>query len=136
MWFVVRVLVVFFCVSGGRRHTRCVLVTGVQTCALPIYVASAIVVAHGIETDGFAYRIQPPYAAIWFLRCRDLGEAAAQGIKETALRQQPLPRAQRLQIGRASCRERVCRYVELLVVAVSFKKQQKHRKHKQYSSYK
>src|SRR3546814_3334480 len=28
--------VVFF-VSSRRRHTRCALVTGVQTCALPIY---------------------------------------------------------------------------------------------------
>src|SRR3546814_18638581 len=27
----------FFC-SSRRRHTRCALVTGVQTCALPIYV--------------------------------------------------------------------------------------------------
>src|SRR3546814_10002656 len=26
----------FFC-SSRRRHTRCALVTGVQTCALPIY---------------------------------------------------------------------------------------------------
>src|SRR3546814_2409870 len=26
----------FFFVSSGRRHTRCALVTGVQTCALPI----------------------------------------------------------------------------------------------------
>src|SRR3546814_5224748 len=25
-----------FCVSSRRRHTRCALVTGVQTCALPI----------------------------------------------------------------------------------------------------
>src|SRR3546814_2792144 len=30
------VLVFFF--SSRRRHTRCALVTGVQTCALPIYV--------------------------------------------------------------------------------------------------
>src|SRR3546814_7455840 len=29
-------LVVFF-FSGRRRHTRCALVTGVQTCALPIF---------------------------------------------------------------------------------------------------
>src|SRR3546814_5354688 len=29
-----------FCVSSRRRHTRCALVTGVQTCALPISVAS------------------------------------------------------------------------------------------------
>src|SRR3546814_1722267 len=27
---------VFFFVSSSRRHTRCALVTGVQTCALPI----------------------------------------------------------------------------------------------------
>src|SRR3546814_8144984 len=27
---------VFYCFSSRRRHTRCALVTGVQTCALPI----------------------------------------------------------------------------------------------------
>src|SRR3546814_2637903 len=32
VWFV---LVIFF-FSSRRRHTRCALVTGVQTCALPI----------------------------------------------------------------------------------------------------
>src|SRR3546814_10257945 len=26
-----------FCFSSRRRHTRCALVTGVQTCALPIF---------------------------------------------------------------------------------------------------
>src|SRR3546814_4268740 len=29
--------IVFFFFSSRRRHTRCALVTGVQTCALPIY---------------------------------------------------------------------------------------------------
>src|SRR3546814_9544047 len=28
----------FFFFSSRRRHTRCALVTGVQTCALPIYI--------------------------------------------------------------------------------------------------
>src|SRR3546814_6070204 len=28
-----------FCFSSRRRHTRCALVTGVQTCALPIYLS-------------------------------------------------------------------------------------------------
>src|SRR3546814_459192 len=28
------------CFSSRRRHTRCALVTGVQTCALPIYIAT------------------------------------------------------------------------------------------------
>src|SRR3546814_9167991 len=31
----------FFCFSSRRRHTRCALVTGVQTCALPIYEQAA-----------------------------------------------------------------------------------------------
>src|SRR3546814_4589780 len=34
----------FFFFSSRRRHTRCALVTGVQTCALPI---CAVVVLHG-----------------------------------------------------------------------------------------
>src|SRR3546814_12198268 len=37
-------MVVFFC-SSRRRHTRCALVTGVQTCALPIY---AIIVEQSV----------------------------------------------------------------------------------------
>src|SRR3546814_2112000 len=31
-------LIVFFFFSSRRRHTRCALVTGVQTCALPIFI--------------------------------------------------------------------------------------------------
>src|SRR3546814_11701268 len=31
------VVFLFFFFSSRRRHTRCALVTGVQTCALPIY---------------------------------------------------------------------------------------------------
>src|SRR3546814_5534983 len=30
------------CYSRGRRHTRCALVTGVQTCALPISAAEGV----------------------------------------------------------------------------------------------
>src|SRR3546814_3255849 len=33
---VCRVIIMYFFFSGRRRHTRCALVTGVQTCALPI----------------------------------------------------------------------------------------------------
>src|SRR3546814_7851376 len=35
----------FFFFSSRRRHTRCALVTGVQTCALPISFAKAILAA-------------------------------------------------------------------------------------------
>src|SRR3546814_4918469 len=31
------VVIFFFFFSSRRRHTRCALVTGVQTCALPIF---------------------------------------------------------------------------------------------------
>src|SRR3546814_3761501 len=34
--FMIIIDIVFFFVSNRRRHTRCALVTGVQTCALPI----------------------------------------------------------------------------------------------------
>src|SRR3546814_10682737 len=33
----------FFFFSSRRRHTRCALVTGVQTCALPIYTFGEII---------------------------------------------------------------------------------------------
>src|SRR3546814_9779693 len=35
-------LVLFFFFSSRRRHTRCALVTGVQTCALPILPATLL----------------------------------------------------------------------------------------------
>src|SRR3546814_4062200 len=35
---------VIFFVSSRRRHTRCALVTGVQTCALPILKATGITI--------------------------------------------------------------------------------------------
>src|SRR3546814_1887201 len=40
-------MVFFF--SRRRRHTRCALVTGVQTCALPILPAGPVAVALGIN---------------------------------------------------------------------------------------
>src|SRR3546814_4183828 len=40
-WSGVNDLILFF-FSSRRRHTRCALVTGVQTCALPIFPMMAI----------------------------------------------------------------------------------------------
>src|SRR3546814_7727395 len=37
MWVFLVYCCVFFFFSSRRRHTSCALVTGVQTCALPIY---------------------------------------------------------------------------------------------------
>src|SRR3546814_16234148 len=36
----------FFFFSSRRRHTRCALVTGVQTCALPIYGGTCVFPLH------------------------------------------------------------------------------------------
>src|SRR3546814_12351409 len=47
--------VVFF-FSSRRRHTRCALVTGVQTCALPI--ATAVLDVSGSLQPGLAVRVR------------------------------------------------------------------------------
>src|SRR3546814_7069819 len=39
-------LFVFFFFSSRRRHTRCALVTGVQTCALPIFLSLVLCLNH------------------------------------------------------------------------------------------
>src|SRR3546814_7860163 len=61
----------FFFFSSRRRHTRCALVTGVQTCALPI-CAAGFLIYMPVETDeggrhhvkGFVYS---PFRANDFL---------------------------------------------------------------------
>src|SRR3546814_15992004 len=45
-------MVSFFFFSSRRRHTRCALVTGVQTCALPISVTKA---GTGTDTEEGIY---------------------------------------------------------------------------------
>src|SRR3546814_11062698 len=46
---------IFFFFSSRRRHTRCALVTGVQTCALPIFPE---VLRCGTRYERFRARIQ------------------------------------------------------------------------------
>src|SRR3546814_10629793 len=53
-------IIVFFLFSSRRRHTRCALVTGVQTCALPI---SAIAL---IATPAVAQTNERHYASVHF----------------------------------------------------------------------
>src|SRR3546814_3234775 len=119
------VCVVFF--SSGRRHTRCALVTGVQTGALPIYflaalkamlVTSAVLPIEGrparmIRSDecmppsmrSMSFRpvvtpLRPPF---WKADCTDSIDCRIESLNETK------PPSE--QIGRASGRERVCQYV-------------------------
>src|SRR3546814_7674440 len=42
------VRLIFFFFSSRRRHTRCSLVTGVQTCALPIFIEDGLVTYPGL----------------------------------------------------------------------------------------
>src|SRR3546814_4623456 len=97
---------VFF-FSSRRRHTRCALVTGVQTCALPIYAAPEMTRAQPHEGD--------PVAVLWIHVRLDLEHEGG----DLALLRQDGPLDGRLrprrrgvfQIGSASCTERVCQYV-------------------------
>src|SRR3546814_6751822 len=60
------VCVFFF--SSRRRHTRCALVTGVQTCALPIYpVAQRVAVRYDQERPPSGDRSRQPDELEWFL---------------------------------------------------------------------
>src|SRR3546814_8627649 len=92
---------VIFC-SSRRRHTRCALVTGVQTCALPI---SALIAAHaGARAAMLVFMRRVPNA-------RGDGLSADAGLppQNTSLIAAGI--AVVLQIGRASCREKVCKSV-------------------------
>src|SRR3546814_6004743 len=95
----------FFFFSSRRRHTRCALVTGVQTCALPIYLAVIEQIAE-ITLD------QPE--ALNALSPADLAELSCVLVKardNPDVRVILLKGAGEREIGRASCRERVCQYV-------------------------
>src|SRR3546814_3909747 len=53
----------FFFFSSRRRHTRCALVTGVQTCALPILSASlGVDVIYRSDTTGVVGGNDPRFA--------------------------------------------------------------------------
>src|SRR3546814_9587420 len=90
------VIFLFFFFSSRRRHTRCALVTGVQTCALPICCGGGHVSFHVAPEvkDVTAYDLSQQMLDVV------AGEAAKRGLNNLATRQ----------IGRASCRERVCQY--------------------------
>src|SRR3546814_5345609 len=103
-------MVVYFFFSSRRRHTRCALVTGVQTCALPIL---------------WMLRLRTPVAKA--LPSLVVGNWKMWGPRSalpeidaiaTVARAHPevqvalcLPATLIDAIGRASCRERVCKYL-------------------------
>src|SRR3546814_3440910 len=95
-------VVCFF--SSRRRHTRCALVTGVQTCALPICCT--------VEAQDFT-RLAPEFAHLGAHVVAVSRDAPAKLCKfrdkyGLIVR---LASDEDGKIGRASCRERVCQYV-------------------------
>src|SRR3546814_10894512 len=107
----------FFFFSSRRRHTRCALVTGVQTCALPISLWSRS--PHGMAappgdrgmnrrllyaTVGAAALFAVSFVAVAWLK-------PAPRLLWNASASAPLGLYRIDEIGRASCRERVCQSV-------------------------
>src|SRR3546814_5808458 len=113
-----------FFFSSRRRHTRCALVTGVQTCALPIF--TALKNPDG-TVRGFAIVVRDitdQRAAESALRNREshlrsilstvpdamiVIDERGKMLSFSAAAERLLGYTQ--EIGRASCRERVCQYV-------------------------
>src|SRR3546814_13086710 len=116
-----QLLLVFF-LSSRRRHTRCALVTGVQTCALPICHRSETEVK-ALTRDMKKYVMVPGNAKVRhaFIEGR-LEKLRAFSEKTKLNREEINDQATGFKIGRAPCRERVCQYVDISVVAVSLKK--------------
>src|SRR3546814_4895231 len=100
-----------FFFSSRRRHTRCALVTGVQTCALPICALLLYAGWCNLRQRRLAH------AAFWgvlaalfgtgdaVLRATEAGNALPSQLAGCGVIALGLP------IGSASCRERVCQYV-------------------------
>src|SRR3546814_6755079 len=99
----------FFFFSSRRRHTRCALVTGVQTCALPISFGTAenagytLYYATNIVFTGLAVAVAF-HCGLFNIGGEGQAYVAGLGVTLVCLYLD-------VQIGRASCRERVCQYV-------------------------
>src|SRR3546814_4542059 len=100
-------LLCFFVFSSRRRHTRCALVTGVQTCALPISGMTAAPIPTA-ELERIIERAAE--AERWGLIAVN-AESAALAAELIAAREALASLDDKLEIGRASCRERVWQYV-------------------------
>src|SRR3546814_8873576 len=100
--------VIRFFFSSRRRHTRCALVTGVQTCALPIWIDPT-----SLE---LLQRLSLRIGSLPILLALTLRPEAEAQLRHlfpaTGLNLSGLQRPEsETKIGRASCRERVCQYV-------------------------
>src|SRR3546814_8187439 len=93
-----------FFFASRRRHTRCALVTGVQTCALPIYIVERPFEEILPANIQGTYNI---YEAARVHGVRRIVFASSNHVTGFYRQGEVLD----AEIGRASCRERVCQYV-------------------------
>src|SRR3546814_11333492 len=71
-------LVFFF--SSSRRHTRCALVTGVQTCALPILLRMSNSAYYGLRTP--VTNVSRAITVLGFSTVRSMAAAATAGLDD------------------------------------------------------
>src|SRR3546814_1803830 len=100
---------VFF-FSSRRRHTRCALVTGVQTCALPIFVdVYGEFYIQSLRNRGVTAITKQPDATM-MIEWEPIASNTVQYVT-VSYEVDGSEQSVRVEIGRASCRERVCQYV-------------------------
>src|SRR3546814_3998644 len=115
----IHVFYMFF-FSSRRRHTRCALVTGVQTCALPISSATLLNLLYTVLSSApslpwavlplmliaFGVALAFPIITLLILDMYPRQRGAASSLQAFISLS-----LNALKIGRASCRERVCQNV-------------------------
>src|SRR3546814_16797316 len=111
-------VIVCFFISSRRRHTSCALVTGVQTCALPILIIFEDCDERAPDREARAVERVDELVALRAL-------AAEARVHAPCLEIAAVRAARNLEIGRASCRERVCQSVKYPVGAVALQKKYK-----------
>src|SRR3546814_18756833 len=116
---IVRLLVICVFFSSRRRHTRCALVTGVQTWALPIY--SGLPAGLGRAAVEGRLAASAGDVSLTGLKGELAGVELLDGRLALALAGQRPHLSADITIGRAASRERVVQYVSISVGAVSVK---------------
>src|SRR3546814_6358733 len=90
--------VLFFFFSSRRRHTRCALVTGVQTCALPISINRYVYIA-----------LNRTFRPDYFIKYSELERVEQPGQIRHPIIREALTRSEERRVGKecvSTCRSR------------------------------
>src|SRR3546814_5457326 len=99
MYFIfihISLLLEYFFFSSRRRHTRCALVTGVQTCALPIYAGDRSELAERWRAEARDYQYKGD-------------KIYAMALSRSQERSSPIERSEERRVGKecvSTCRSR------------------------------